>query len=221
MIYQPVRYNPWSRITSAKKYDDFSGSSYTLTATGQTSPDGKWYCMSPGGTGSWTMNGSNMRAVPQSATILSQTFGPGIRTTQQFKDFRFEADVTTNAHTRINDAPKTWEVAWIIWRYVDSTHFYGFNLATNLSEIMKYDGGQNPQDEIIITTVPNPKVVLGQTYHWAINVHQDHIQVLVDDRQIFDLWDKSSFDTGYIMLYNEDSDTTFDNVYIEEVPAFI
>jgi hypothetical protein len=205
-------------------YDNFSGADYIL-APGGISPNGKWYGLWHGGGAFGTKqdqedntNNSIFYEEPSAAIAESQTESALVLTTEKFKDFKLSIDVRTDKQLRQNSPPNPWEVAWIIWKWNNNTHFYYFLVTTNGSEVGKYDGGINPADQRILKTNSFPKALVGQWMHWDIFVKDNKITIVVDGRTVFDFNDISSFNDGTIGLYTEDADVSFDNVVV--VPSW-
>jgi hypothetical protein len=83
--------------------------------------------------------GNNIQNEETAAVIArSQTESALVLTTQEFKDFKLSVDVRTDKQTRQNSLHNSWEVAWIIWRWNNSTYFYYFLVKTDGAEAGKY-----------------------------------------------------------------------------------
>jgi Domain of Unknown Function (DUF1080) len=120
--------------------------------------------------------------------------------------------------------PNPWEVAWVFWHVIgrgtdplDRTHFYYFLVKT--TGVGKYDGGTNPESQIILTDRTYPaqtsiKNNIGEWQNWNFSVINDHIIIKVSDETAFDFIDNATFDMGRIGLYDEDSKTEFGNIRI-------
>ena len=216
----------FSRVTNepVTTKDYFSGLLYNLSNS-QTSPDGLWYAVSNGG---GTMGVTSYKEVsdketnvfyemPTPPTIPKDSHSALALTVESFHDFHLSADVRTQSQIRENSQPKSWEVAWIIWHWKDNTHFNYFLVKTNGAEIGKYDGGSNPNDQIILQSVSHPKAEIGKWMHWEIITQGDRMSVRVNGDQVFDLNDTSSFQDGKIGLYCEDSISNFANFHVEDL----
>ncbi|MGD8431027.1 MAG: DUF1080 domain-containing protein [Nitrosopumilaceae archaeon] len=202
---------------ATKIYDDFSNwPAWKGNFEEPISPNAKWQVLYTGG-GSMKVvpdydDPSNMVMVLEPEFAPEQTRAPLLLTTDEYSDFRLSMDVRTDKSLRPD--PNPWEVAWVIWRHVDDTHFYYFTLKPNGTECGKYDGGVNPVDQMFICSSSFPTTYSGKWDHWDIIVKADHITILVNGKIIHDFDDFSSFNKGKIGLYNEDSRTSFDNVTI-------
>jgi len=202
---------------SSKTYDDFSDwPSWKGNFEEPISPNGKWQILYTGGGIMKVVKDynspSNMVMVLEPEHVPDQTRAPLLLTTGNYSDFALSLDVRTDKSLRSN--PNPWEVAWIIWRYVDETHFYYFTLKPNGTECGKYDGGVNPIDQLFICGSTFPTTYPGKWDHWDILVKGDHITILVNGVIVQDFDDSSSFNKGKIGLYNEDAKTSFDNISI-------
>jgi len=208
--------------TSAPVYDDFSDGVYTLEQ-GVMSPNSNWFSLwdGDGSMGVKQMHDGNnvLFLEPKPSTESTETRSALVLSALEYKDFVLSLDVMTERQLRQNTPPNPWEVAWIIWRWQDNTHFYYFNVAFDASEVGKYDGGQNPQNQKFLVSTETLTAVVGQWMHWDITVRGDHITVEVDGTRIFDFEDSSSFDTGKLGLYTEDAAVVFDNIRITPTMA--
>lgn len=206
----------------ANMYDDFEEAAYMLEP-GHISPNGLWY-------GKWHGAGEfGVRLDPSypSNSVFYQTTFPVeskdnthsamLLSNPEYSDFRLSLDVRTDKQMRLNDKPNPWEVAWVIWRWNDNTHFYYFLAKTDGAEIGKYDGGVNPSDQIILRTTSLSKATVGEWMHWDILAQGDRFVVIVNGQIVFDIEDRSSFDRGQVGLYSEDAAVSFDNVMVTQL----
>src|SRR5205807_1321093 len=100
----------------------------------------------------------------------------------------------------------------------DPTHHYYIALKTSGQEIGKYDGGTNPASQIILRTSPHPPAEVGEWDHLDLTVANNHIVAVIDGVKTFDFYDTSSFNSGKVAMYCEDSRVSFDNVHIDPLP---
>jgi len=201
----------------SKMYDDFSNwPPWKDNGDGALSPNEKWTIAFKGGGAIGVMqdydNSSNDVMVLEPKFVQNETRAPLLLTTDKYTDFIVSLDVRTDEQLRSN--PNTWEMGWILWRYIDETHFNYFVLKSNGTECGKYDGGINPIDQLFICDSEFPTTYPGKWDHLDIIVKGDHITILVNGKIVQDFDDISSFDTGSIGLYNEDARTSFDNITI-------
>ena len=193
-------------------FDGFSGADYTL-GTNAISPNGKWQCQSKGGTGTVGVTNDSFYLHPQHAQSLQESFSPGVKTIRWFDDFTLDCDILTEAQVR-EPTPRNWEVGWILFRYIDSTHFWYFLMRKTGPEIGKYDGGTNPESQIILQQKSTPVCRIGQEYSWRLVADKHTFVVSVDDVTIFNLNNPSSFNSGKVMMYSENANVLFDNIKI-------
>ena len=82
-------------------------------------------------------------------------------------------------------------------------------------EFGKQDGSEL---ETFLKTGFSPKLVIGQWSHWDIKIVGNHVTIFVDGTNVVDMYDKTMSSQlggeGSVMLYNEDAQVNFDNVYI-------
>jgi len=200
-------------------YDNFRGGTYTLV-DGQTSPNGKWHDVYNGdgyvGVKKDVIHGYVLFEHPKTSTRPWETHSSFVKTTSIFTNFNLAVDVKTVKQLRQNSPQNSWEVAWLLWKYTDSAHHYYFMLKTTGSEFGKKDGSSIRQ--IYLDTDPSPKVSIGKWSHWDITVVGNHITILVNGLKVVDTHDSTMSSklssAGSIVLYDEDSSVTFDNVYI-------
>ena len=222
-IGENERFDPESSIyyhshDPSKMYDDFSNwPPWKENAEGAPSPNGNWVIAYKGGGIIDVMadnaNSSNNVIVLEPEFVENETRAPLLLTSGKYTDFILSLDVRTDKQLRPEN-PNQWEMAWVLWRYVDETHFNYFTLKPNGTECGKYDGGINPIDQLFICDSPFPTTYIGKWDHWDIIVKGDQITILVNGKIVHDFEDVSSFDTGRIGLYNEDARTSFDNITI-------
>lgn len=210
-------------------YDNFDGQNYTLT-DGQISPNGKWMCVFTGGNPIEVRDGQ-MFQKPRTANRRNRTYASLVQTTEQFSDFELTVDVRTIRPLRTGDKPNNWETAWIIWNRIDLCHGYAFFQKYIGSQLEKKDSPLGYPDcdpaQEYLATLNSPSVVLDMYSEWRIrvtdtNTGKPHIQVDVDGTRIIDMVDIKENSNimkqgGYIGLYNEDAEVSFDDVYIERL----
>jgi hypothetical protein len=223
------------QLSSMDLYDDFSEGTYGLDKY-EVSPNGKWFHwysgsqLEPGNQGvkpSTTTLGNVFFLESPTALNQEQTYSSLTLSTRDYKNFHMNLDVRTVSQTREGSPPNPWEVAWIFWHAIgegtekmDRTHFYYFLFRTNGADVGKYDGGTNPESQIILANKNYPQETslynkIGEWYNWDIVVLNDHITIKINNNTTFDIRDNASFDSGRIGLYNENSKTEFRNVHIK------
>jgi len=206
-------------LTPTNLHDNFDNQTYDLLPS-ETSPNGKWY-------GMWNGNGqlsassdltsdTNVFVLsPQSADSKNVTHSALVVSTLEFQNFTLSADVRTDQQLREHNPPNSWESGWIMWHWIDPTHLYYIAMKTNGPEVGKYDGGTNPSSQIILKTKSSPQAKVGEWNHIDLKVVGNHIVLLVDKIKVFDFYDNSSFSSGKIGLYCEDSRVSFDNIRVD------
>jgi hypothetical protein len=215
--------NYLSSIEPIEMHDDFSDGKYDMEL-GTVSPDGNWFAV-------WHDEGylgitedfqdkNNNVFVVESGVVgeITDTKSAMILSTHQYKNFKLSVDVRTDKQTRLNDPPNAWEVGWLVWTYKDPTHFNYFLLKTNGAEMGKYDGGVNPTHQKILFTNSSAQTSIGDWTNWQVLMQDSHMTIFVDDVEILDFYDFSSFDTGRIGFYLEDASVSFDNFEIVPLP---
>ena len=194
---------------------------YTLS-DGQTSPDSMWVNHYNGFGSSGVKKDVDGNYVffeyPMTSTNENETYATLVFTTSKFKNFILSLDVRTDKQLRQNSPPNSWEVAWILFRYVDDFHHNYFILKTNGIELGKIDNIVQAEEQIFLYTEDMPRVQIGKWSHWEITVRGNHITVFVDEHKVIDFYDENMSKLlgteGAIGLYNEDAEVSFDNVSI-------
>ncbi len=201
------------QIKNVIVYDDFQSVLYTLNE-GNISPNKKWKNLW-NGYGSSGVNNSVFFMYPSISTNINDTSSNLVISTQSFANFELNIDVKTINQLRQNNQPNPWEVAWIIFRFTDLTHYYYFTVKINGIELGKYDGGQEIIDQKILYTAETPTLTIGTWSTWKINIINNHIIIYVDNIKVIDYVDNTmsnQLKSGSIGMYNEDALTNFSNV---------
>jgi hypothetical protein len=220
--------------TATNLYDDFEGTPYTMTTDGTLSPNGKWldvyggYGLKGVSTETLSTGGTNgyFWQYPKTSTSPGESHSTLTTSTTSFKDFQMTLYMKTVKQLRQNSPPNTWETAWVFWHFTDSYHNYALVLKTNGFQIEKKDNNVKCDCEIFLQTTSTPTVHLGQWQKLTLKVtnsasNTPHIQVWVDGVVAADFVDNSihqpnssQLASGHMGLYDEDSVTNFDDVYV-------
>lgn len=206
----------------ADVYDDFKNGFYSLS-NGEISPDGKWQNVYNGG-GSSGVGISGSKHVfyiyPKASTSSSETNANLVISTQQLSNFTLNINVNTAEQLRRNDPPNNWEVAWVLFRYTDTFHYYWFALKPGGVELGKKDcsGCTNSfKHQEFLSTVDYPNLKVGDWSSWKITAVGNHIRLAINGTDVIDFVDHKMSDKlakGSIGLYGEDVYAEFDSVNI-------
>lgn len=206
-------------------YDDFTGGYYSLPNE-EISPDGKWKNVYNGG-GSSGVGISGDKHVfflyPKASTSSDETNANLVISTRKFSNFNMEVNVRTADQLRANDPPKSWETAWILFRYTDTFHYYWLELNPGGAELGKKDCGNctdSVQGQIFLATVDNSSLKVGDWSHWKITAVGNHIRWTINGTRVIDYVDDNmspKLAKGSIGLYTEDAYAEFNNLNITEV----
>jgi hypothetical protein len=213
-------------------YDNFESGTYSLV-DGQTSPNGKWKDVYNGyGSAGVIVDASTayqnvFHAKPATATgssvvnsdqTTSGTHAALIISTAKFHNYKLSLDMRTDKQLRQSN-PNTWEVAWVMFNYVDEWHHYYFTLKTNGYELGKKDNTKQLEQQVTLKEGTNMKNTIGTWYHLDIFVIDNHITIYVNNVKLANVYDTgmSSYFTngGKIGLYTEDAEVRYDKVTIE------
>jgi len=199
-------------------YDDFTGSTYTLRDGGM-SPNGLWLNVwnGFGSSGVEYVNGNYVFFEEPRAPRGGNSHSVLVVGTQKFQDHEISLDVKTVKQLRTRQNPRPWEVAWLLFRYTDTSHYYYFILKTNGVELGKKDGSSA---QVFLYTANQPTLQIGSWSHWHIRVVGNHITISVNGVQVIDFYDQGmspQLSKGALGLYCEDSRVNFDNVYVAQL----
>jgi F5/8 type C domain/Domain of Unknown Function (DUF1080) len=167
-------------------------------------------------------DGSNYQMYPAVSKSINETHATLVRSKDKFSDFKVVADVMTEEQLRQNSSPNPWEVAWILFRYTDTFHYYWFTLKPNGFELGKKDCNSciDPAEgQIILLTGSLPTLKIGYWSQWTIDAKNNHIMISVDGNRIIDYVDANmskTLSTGQLVMYTEDAKVSFDNFYLAQ-----
>lgn len=145
-------------------------------------------------------------ASPRVVTAAAQTSGALVIGPTYSTPFQWSARIRTAAQLRTGSTPNPWEVAWVVWHYVDNDHFYYFYPGTAGWELGKrdpaYPGGQR-----FLQTGSSPTFPVGRTYDVKVEqAADDTMKVYVDGRLLANFRDtERPLRSGRIGLYTEDA----------------
>lgn len=148
---------------------------------------------------------------PKSAADHEITHGGLVHTTAQCTDPSFAVTVATQAQVREGE-PNPWEVAWVLWDFVDDTHFYAIALKPNGWELTKQDTAY-PGNQRFLATGDQPTFPIRTEYRVEVHREGPRMQVHVDGRPLVEFVDEDSpYLGGGVALYTEDARVRFSDV---------
>lgn len=196
----------------------------------QTSPDGKWKMKYVTG-GKVFSDGSVLTMYCKTVTNPAEQASTLLLSTKVFKDFKLDVDVRLNF--QLLNPPASWNVPWVFWSFNDemegpakvSNHYYYFILKTNGWEWGKKDnkaGDVTNEKQIFMKTGTTPVCQKGVFYHLTVIKKGFHATIKVNGTTIVDMDDPLVNDPtrmaqGFIGLYEEDANASFDNVKVVAV----
>ncbi len=129
-----------------------------------------------------------------------------------------EASLHTEAQLRRQNAPNPWEVGWLLWDYVDKTHFYYFIPKPNGWELGKADPAY-PGDQRFLASGTRPIYPIGNRYVvkivQAVTPTSTMISVFVDGVLLTTFADRERpYSTGLVGFYSEDAAAYFHSVVV-------
>jgi Domain of Unknown Function (DUF1080) len=127
-------------------------------------------------------------------------------------DFDLRVEMRTLEQLRVGTEPNPWEVAWLVWRFDDSEHFYYLALKPNGWELGKRDPGY-PGGQRFLATANSPSFRVGESWN-DVRVHAvgSRFTVWVDGEKLSDFEDhERPYKSGHIGMYTEDALVQFRN----------
>jgi hypothetical protein len=129
-----------------------------------------------------------------------------------------EASLHTEEQLRRQNAPNPWEVGWLLWDYVDKTHFYYFIPKPNGWELGKADPAY-PGDQRFLASGSRPIYPIGNRYVvkivQAASPTSTTLSVFVDGVLLTTFTDQERpYSTGLVGFYAEDAAAYFHSVVV-------
>jgi hypothetical protein len=173
--------------------------------------------------GSWNVvyNGYGMitpqldglHLMPKISTAINQTSaclvtGPTILS----NNFTLQCDMQTIKQLRMGSSPNAWEVAWLLFNYIDNKHFYYVALKPNGIELGKEDPAYVGAQRFLATDSSHLSAI-GSTNHICIIKTNAIMNVLLNNISVITFTDvERPYTTGKIALYTEDAHVRFNNI---------
>jgi len=132
--------------------------------------------------------------------------------------FAIEASFHTEAQLRRHNAPNPWEVAWLLWDYVDDTHFYYFIPKPNGWELGKADPAY-PGYQRFLASGHRPTYPIGNRYVvkivQAASPTSTTLSVFVDGIPLTTFTDRERpYSSGLVGFYAEDALAYFHSIAV-------
>jgi hypothetical protein len=129
-----------------------------------------------------------------------------------------EASLHTEKQLRRQDAPNPWEVGWLLWDYVDKTHFYYFIPKPNGWELGKADPAY-PGDQRFLASGSRPIYPIGNRYVvkivQAASPTSTTFSIFVDGVLLTTFTDRERpYANGLVGFYSEDAAAYFHSVVV-------
>lgn len=199
----------------ARFSDDFE--SFAVgTSWADGAVNGRWTDVFNGyGSAQIASDGNNVLAqAPKASTSAGETHAALMVSSQQFIDVDVTLQMRTVSQLRTGSNPNPWEVAWVLWNYTDSTHFYYVILKPNGMEIGKEDPAYPGAQRFLVTSsTPYPA---GRWYTVHIEQTGATFTVSVDGTVAGQFTDNERpYMAGAIGLYSEDALVHFNNIVVQ------
>lgn len=254
-ILMPISYNLYyarmgdnlgsvTQVTELAGFNDnFQSGTFTYASDDEYSPNEKWHEIYRGGgsSGVRTTAGNNVYWItPAVATSAGVTHAGLSLSNQTFVNIDASMDMRTKQQLRIGSTPNSWEVGWIMLKYVDNKHHYYLALKSNDQfEFGKKDnpvGDNTPEDQIFLRT-GSFNFDFNAWYKVEWDISGQTITIWVNGTKIVDNFVDNGvlgnhFDAngnfvsanrpqtsilagaGSIGMYNEDAESEYDNVIV-------
>ncbi|CCJ06994.1 putative lipoprotein [Methylocystis sp. SC2] len=133
-------------------------------------------------------------------------------------DLTIEASLHTEEQLRRQNAPNPWEVGWLLWDYVDKTHFYYFIPKPNGWELGKADPAY-PGDQRFLASGNRPIYPIRNRYVvkivQAVTPTSTTISAFVDGVLLTTFTDRERpYSNGLVGFYSEDAAAYFHSVVV-------
>jgi hypothetical protein len=128
-----------------------------------------------------------------------------------FGDFSYRGRVRTVRQLREGSPPNPWEVAWVVWNYVDRSHFYYLAIKPIGWEVGKVDPAHRGAQRFMATgETPYP---IGDWHSFEI-IHRDHgTTVRLNGETVATIRDEDGpYIGGRIGVYTEDAEIQLSQV---------
>lgn len=158
-------------------------------------------------------SGWSFELAPRAAKQAERTHAALALSEHQVDDTLVSATLVTTRQLR-QPQPNQWEVAWLLWHYIDDSRFYAIALKPNGWEISKEDPAY-PEGQRFLATGTTPTFAIGVKHTVQVRQIANAIEVRVDGSVIHIRDDESPYLRGAVGLYTEDASVCFTDVHIE------
>jgi hypothetical protein len=150
-------------------------------------------------------------ASPKASTSPSETHAALAVTQHAFGDIDLSMRFRTDKQLR-TPTPNSWETAWALWHYSDTTHFYYLLLKPNGWELGKEDPAY-PGAQRFLVTRGSPGYAVGTWHTVRIVQVGSTMTVYANGAKLASFTDNERpYTSGAIGMYTEDAQVTFSNV---------
>ena len=157
-------------------------------------------------------SGWTFELTPRAATQPEHTHAALALSLQQVGDVLVSATLVTTEQLR-EPQPNPWEVAWLLWHYIDDSHFYAVALKPNGWEISKQDPAY-PGGQRFLATGSTPRFPVGVEHAVRVRQVANAIEVQVGGSVFRVRDDENPYLSGVVGLYTEDASVRFADVQI-------
>ncbi|MDO8731397.1 MAG: calcium-binding protein [Actinomycetota bacterium] len=148
---------------------------------------------------------SGLLLAPQSAQTSDTTNSTLVVSRKKFTDapLHLSATWTTQRTTRLG-AANPWETGWLIWDYVDASHFTYLILKPNGWEVGRRDPGV-PGGQRFIADAPSPVTTIGMKRSATVDRLNGQTTISVDGAPLTSFTLTADESRGSVGMYSEDA----------------
>ena len=162
------------------------------------------------------VDGSNvLEERPARAARTGETHAALVTSVPKFGDL----DLTVRSRTteQLRASPNPWEVAWVLWRFVENRRFYYLILKPNGWELGKADPAY-PGAQRFLATGSTPTFAVGPWHTARIRHVGSTVTVWGDGQQLTQFTDhERPYASGVLGLYTEDAEVHFDDIVADRL----
>jgi len=152
--------------------------------------------------------GRALQLVPKASTGSGETHAALVTSLGSLTDFSLQLSVQTLRQLR-TPVPLPSETAWVLWRYIDASHFYYFALKPNGWELGKEDPAY-PGAQHFLASGPSPVGAIGTWNDLAVEQRSATMTVSVNGKHVVTFTDvQEPYLIGSVGLYCEDAIARF------------
>jgi hypothetical protein len=172
---------------------------------------GRWQAVFDGA-GTTGADGDIIMLRPRRSVSDTETHAGLVVSRSVYRDMRLDLSLRTAAQLR-RPAPRSWEVAWVVWSYTDPGHFCYLVLKPNGWELGKRDPAYPGGQRFLATGLP--EFAVRRWYRVEVVQVGAWVRIRVDGRVLVEYGDaERPYLSGRVGLYAEDAFAKFTSVTV-------